>query len=846
MASKRADRKAGRKTNRKADRRANRKASPTSMLAPMIAMARHHFLGLIAVAFAVIGGSAMITAGLIVGETGVTSHLPADRLAAADILVSAPQNHPVPEDIDLALPERVTVPADVVDEIADVSGVEAAANDLSFALSLDQSGSSGGPDTMVEGHSWDVTAITEPALDGHQPRGTDQVVVGAQIADDAGIEIGDRVEIGTGDSVASYDVSGIAASDGVWFDASTALALADRTGDEVDLVAVSVEPGADVDKVADDIEKAVGSSFVVSTGDARGDVETIEGGTARGELIALAGSLAGTLLLLVGCIIASALSVSVANQRRDIALLRAVGATPRQVRRIIATQATAVATVALVPGIVLGYVFAGVLAGELTRAGMLPDGLELARSPIAAAIVSALMLVTVQVAARGASRRASRMSATEAVAESKVEPRQPSRVRTLLGVALLGVAVIPSVMPLIMRNETGVLASAGGTLAAVVGVMLAGPALVRGLTRFSVRRLRQRTPVPKWLAVKNSNAFALRTAGAVGVLALAIGLTITQYFVESTMSRATHDELSAGLIADATLTGELSAADVEQLDKKPGLTAVSMTSTTVLHDRTVAGDPTTEIQSGFAFGPGAEKVVDPDVTSGDLADLAGNTIALSSPTASSWGVDVGDTVEVVLANGEVAEPRVVATYERGFGFGSVTLSSDLLEGFGGDRWTETVLVDGDQDAVRSWAADHRGVDVASGTALVDDPGSSSDTWIGRMVLLAMLGYVLVAVANSLVASTMRRRDEFATLRLIGATPRQIRSMVTRETGVMTVLAVGFGLLVSVVPMSLLGLGIVGQPWPQGPLWLIPAVAVTVAGIGWGATRAAATRALRAS
>ena len=192
MASKRADRKAGRKTNRKADRRANRKASPTSMLAPMIAMARHHFLGLIAVAFAVIGGSAMITAGLIVGETGVTSHLPADRLAAADILVSAPQNHPVPEDIDLALPERVTVPADVVDEIADVSGVEAAANDLSFALSLDQSGSSGGPDTMVEGHSWDVAAITEPALDGHQPRGTDQVVGGAPIAHPAGLEIGER------------------------------------------------------------------------------------------------------------------------------------------------------------------------------------------------------------------------------------------------------------------------------------------------------------------------------------------------------------------------------------------------------------------------------------------------------------------------------------------------------------------------------------------------------------------------------------------------------------------------------------------------------------------------------
>ncbi|MDN5745005.1 MAG: ABC transporter permease [Nocardioidaceae bacterium] len=839
MASKRsADRKAGPKANRKA----NRKASPTSMLAPMIAMARHHFLGLIAVAFAVIGGSAMITAGLIVGETGVTSHLPPERLAAADILVSAPQSYPVVEDIDVALPERVTISPDLAEDIAKVPGVEEVANDLTFAISL--AGLSG----PADGHSWEAAALGDPTLEGHSPNGSDEVVLDSETAAAADLGVGDRTQVDAFDGTSSsYRVTGIveAPGDGAYFSKSAAAGLADRADDEVDLVAVRVEPGAGVDDVADKIEKALGSGYLATTGDARGDVETIAGGTARGELLALAGSLAGTLLMLVGCIIASALSVSVANQRRDIALLRAVGATPRQVRRIIATQAMSVAMVALVPGIALGYVFAGVLAGELTHAGMLPDGLELARSPFAAAAVSVLMLVTVQVAARGASRRASRMSATEAVAESTVEPRQPSRVRTLLGVGLLVVALVPSVMPLFMRNETGLLASAGGTLAAIVGVMLAGPVLVRGITGFSVRRLRNRTPVPKWLAVKNSHSYALRTAGAVGVLALAIGLTLTQFFVESTLERVTTDELSAGLSADATLTGALSADDVDDLAHHTGIdAAVPMVSSTVLHDRTVAGDATTDIVPAFAFGPGADTVVDPEVSEGDLADLDGNTIAVSSPTASSWGVDVGDTVEVVLANGDKVKPRVVAIYERGFGFGNVALSTDLLAAFGGNRTFDTVLVAGDRDAARAWAADRPGTEVASGTALVDDGGSSSDTWIGRMVLLAMLGYVLVAVANSLVASTMRRRDEFATLRLIGATPRQVRTMVTRETAVMTTLAVGAGLLVSLVPMSLLGLGVSGQFWPQGPLWLIPAVSATVALIGWGATRTAAGRVLR--
>ena len=820
------------------------------MRSTMMAMARHHIGGFIAVLFAVVGGAGMITAGVIVGETGVTSHLPVDRLATTDILVSAPQAHPVAEDIDIALPERAMVPADPADRIADVPGVRGVANDLTFALSLE------GADGPAEGHSWQVAALGDPALDGSAPSGSDEVVLDSATAETAGLSVGDEVRLGTlggldGSEGTSdtYRVSGIvdAPGDGAYFGEKTAVALANLSPDKVDLVAVDVKKGADVDDIASDIQAAVGDSYKVSTGDARGDVETIAGGTARSELVALSASLAGTLLMLVGCITASALSVSVANQRRDIALLRAVGATPREVRRIIATQAMAVAAVALVPGIALGYVFAGVLAGELADAGMMPAGLGLAHSPFAGAAVSVLMLVTVQVAARGAAWRASRMSATEAVAESHVEPRNPSKVRTLLGIGLLGVAVVPSVVPLFERSETGLLASAGGTMAAIVGVMLAGPVLVRGVTRGAVRALRPWTPVPTWLAVKNSNAYALRTAGAVGVLALAIGLTLTQYFIESTLTRASHDELSAGLNADATVTGALTADDVNDLAHEPGVdAAVPMVSTTVLHDHKVAGDPATSVHPGFAIGPGAEKVVDLAVTDGDLRDLDGSTIALSSATADSWGVDVGDSPTVVLADGTKTEARVVAIYERGFGFGSVTLSTDLLANFGGDRMLDTVLVAGDRDAVQGWADDHPGTEVASGKALVDDGASDQGTWIGRMVLLAMLGYVLVAVANSLVASTMRRREEFSTLRLIGATPGQIRSMVTRETAVMSTLAVAAGLLVSVVPMSLLGLGIVDKPWPQGPLWLIPAVSVLVVCIGWGATRVAADRALRAA
>jgi len=810
------------------------------MLAPMLAMARHHFGGLIAVAFAVVGGAAMITAGLVVGETGLTSHVPAQRLAAVEMLVSAPQSYPVVEDIDLPLSERVTVDADLVDDIKEVAGVAGAANDLSFGLTF--------PGGVADGHSWEVAALDDPDLDGNAPRDSDEVVLGSEAASAANAEVGDRIALDVqGGKHATYRVAGIVhgPGEGAWFDENTATTLADRAKGKVDLVAVSLERGADVDDVAEAVKKKIGDNYEVTTGDARGDVETVAAGAARGELIALAASLAGTLLVLIGCITASAMSVSVANQRRDLALLRAVGATPRAVRRIIATQATAVALLALLPGIALGYVFTGILAGALRHAGMLPEGLELARSPIAAAIVTVMTLVSVQVAARCAAWRASRMPATEAVAESQVEPKRPSRVRAVVGVVLLLTALVPSAAPLVWRNETGLLASAGATMLGIVGLMLVGPALVRAITGRAVRRVSERRRVPAWLAIHNSHAFALRTAGAVGVLALAIGLTITQFFVQSTLEDATRTELQSGLVADATLTGGFSNDDVSDLAGQRGIdAAVPMVATDVLHDRTVAGDPTTEAFPAFALGADATRVVDPGVIRGDLDDLDGTTVALSAPTASSWGVDVGDETEVVLANGDKVHPRVVAVYARGFGFGSVLLSTDLLAGFGGDRWFDTVLVAGDADAAQTWADGHAGTDVAPGTALAAEDGSSSDTWIGTMVLLAMLGYVLVAVANSLVASTMRRRAEFAELRLIGATPRQVRSMVNRETGVLAALAIGAGMVVSVVPMSLLGLGVMGRPWPQGPLWVIPAICAAVALIAWGATRTATVRALR--
>lgn len=812
------------------------------MLGPSLSMARKRIGGLIAVACAVLGGAAMVTATAVLAETGASSHLPADRLAAADLLITADQSYPLPENPDLPFAERVPVAADLAATAASVPGVEAAVPDLSFPVDL-------GKGAVIDGHNWDTAALSTGPVDGEAPDGPGELVLDTATAGISNLTIGDTITVTTGSDKAShlgeYRITGLTDAPGVHFDPATATALAAHPGGGVDLIAVTID--GDLETVAADLRDALaGQGVNVVTGEDIGDAETIAGGTARGELIALAGALSGTVVLLVGFITAGALSVSVANQRRDLALLRAVGATPRQVRRLIATQAGAAALIALVPGIALGYLIADRFVAVLTDAGMVPAALPLALTPISGLAAAILLLVTVQLAARGASRRASKMSATEAVAESRVEPRRPGAGRTIAGFALLGIALAQAVLPLFVRNEAAFISAATATMMAVIGLALAGPVIVRSVTGAIRKRLNGNTAAPVWLAVNNSHAYALRTAGSVTVLALAIGLTTTQVFSQTTLTRTTADELAAGALADATVTGPITTGDLDDLAAQDGIdAAVPLVATTVIREYDLMGDTEAEATPTLALGPGADRVIDPDVDDGSLADLHGDTVALSAGTAQLWNVGVGDRLELVLADGAEAEATVVAVYERGFGFGGLIASTDLLTAHSGPRLYDTVLVDGDEAAATAWAATRPGMAATSGdTALRAPAGFNPDQWINLLVMLAMTGYVLLGVGNSLAASTTRRRGEFAALRVIGATTHQVRHMVRREAMITAAIAVGAGLLISVLPMSLLGIGFTGRPWPQGPLWVIPAVAALTTLIAYAAIAIPTRQALK--
>ncbi|MEU9186487.1 FtsX-like permease family protein [Streptomyces sp. NPDC048484] len=849
------------------------------MLHLAVRMAGHRISALLAVACAVLGGASLITGTGILAESGLRSQLPAGRLADVDVVVSTDQNLRIPGNPSIALPERGTVPARLVDRLAGLPGVTAAVGDVSFPAAVVDADGRVVPveEPQTAGHGWSSTKLlTAPKVDGSKPSGTDEVALDSATAEAAGVRASDRVEVvAAGRSAAAYRVTAVvdAPGAGILFADPTALRLSGRAdgarAGTVDLVGLRTEPGAEgsvaaaareeIDKDASTrgkstakgsdsgsgsgsssgSGKATNTDLIASTGSDRGDIASPGSGAARSLLILLAGSLSGIIVLIIGFVLASALAVSVGGQRRDLALMRAVGATPRQIRRLAATQASLIAAVAAVPGVALGYLLAGQFRQMLVDREVIPESLPLTYSPLPALATVLLLGLAVQVSARSAAWRTSRMPATEAVAESRSEPRTPSKVRARAGLLLIVAAMTLSVVPLLSRTVLGAAATSMAGIIGAIGLALAGPALVRAIGDTAVRRLRPGVSAPTWLAVANIRAYALRISGVVSALAMAVVFVLTYTLAQTTVMSATSQDTRTGTLAQQRLSapglGGVPADTLAAVTKSDGVRAAAPVSdTAVVWAYEMFGEPEAESSSAMILTPDAPDVLDLGVQDGSLSRLSGDTVAVSSDVARSRSAGVGERITLVLGDGSRVSPKVVAVYDRGLGFGPVVLSHDLAEGHTTAGLDQRVLVRTDgtaaaERALTTLAGSRPGLvleptDTGAGESLSDAP---AEVWINLATVVVLLGYLLLSIANKLVATTAQRRNEIATLRLTGTTPRQILAMMRREAAVIGVAALTTGVLLSAVPLALLGIGFLDRPWPAGPVWLLPAVALTV-------------------
>jgi putative ABC transport system permease protein len=798
-------------------------------------MLRQRPMSAVATFVALFIGVAVVTACGVLLESGIRYHGTPQRYAASDVLVAANDlrvvsGHGDNRDVErLALPDRGRIDPSLVTGMAALPGVRTAVADVATPARVLPSTGSTGVDAQL--HPWSAAQLAPFTLQaGHAPQRDGEVVLDASTAARLGARPGSVVRFVLASGVRSFTVTGIAAPAGAepadrtaFLTDAQARALSGHPG-TVDVVGVIGRAGVSTASLArqvhglvpDPPRQATGSFPRVFSGADRGLVETPEVADAREFATALPSVFGGFTIAIAALVIAGTVGLSVQQRHRDIALLRAIGATPRQVRRMVVRESAVLAVLAAATGVWAGFAGMWWLRDQFVQRGITPASFTVHVSWLPPVVAAGATLLIAVVAAWVASLRASRIHPTEALVESSVERRRGGWLRIPLGLAGVGGGVTLAITAAHLRGDDAASVALGVVATLVTAVWLLAPwlnRLVAAIAGVGMRGL----GVTGRLAAANSAASARRLAPVLTSLVLAVGFGGSMMFMQTSIKHRAIEQSHAGLRADYVVVPSgagLPADTVSALRRVPGVTAAQAVVQSSMLTRH-AGGTKYSVQS-------PTDLIDLGVTSGRLGDLHGNAVAVDNLTADSEKLRVGSSMHAWFADGTPVTMRVVAVYSRGLGFGAMTLPAGALAphtaGLG-----NLLLISAAPNAragiERTLAPLAPGAKVLTRgeyqVAINKDLEQSA--WANQMVVSVLLVYVAIAALNTLAMAAMGRRRELATLRLAGTTRTQILRMVRVEQGLLLGVGLAVGGVVAAATLMPLVKATTGTSTPYIPL-----------------------------
>jgi putative ABC transport system permease protein len=743
-------------------------------------------------------------------ESILRTHAPVERYAGAAAVVAGQQK--VGAGHGVLLGERARVSSALAARLAAVPGVRSAIGDVSVPAELG--------DRAAVAHGWSSAALTPYVLSaGRPPAGPGEVVTGYPAT------LGARLSFAATEPARTVTVVGVARprhpvsqQAAIFLTDAEATRLAGHPG-RVDAVGVLAAPGFDAGRL-----RAVADGAQVLTGDARAAAEYPELERTRTIMIPVTAAFGGLAMFIAIFVVASTLGLSIQQREREIALLRAVAATPGQIRRMIAWEAVIVALVGSAAGIWPGIVLGRTLAHGLMRHGIVPPNFTLSYDwlPAAAAIVGGVAAALLAVLAAG--RRAARVPPTLALADAAAEPRRLGPGRVIGGLlALAGAVPLFAVSATTTAPDTAAATSELNAIFLVVAAAFLGPIVPYVVARLLAPPLAAFSPVGGFLAAANLGAATRRFSSASTPLVLTVALSCTLFFSTTTIDHATSQQRQAGLTGQLAITSAgagLPAAALADARAMPGVrSAVALTSTT-LGPGPGAPDDTTPAQI-LAGGQGGG--LDAGVIAGSLSALHGEAIALGRHRADAVRARVGDRMTIMLGDGTRARATVVAIYTRDLAFGDALLAPELAAGHQTTPLLGTILVRTNQPAaaasrLRALAQRYPGLQVSDSASLVTaaDADRELNHWLGPFFVAMMFSFTSIAVVNTLIMIALRRRRELALLRLTGATTRQVRSMARWEAILIIAIGLGLGLAITATALLPLSHALTGGFRPYAP------------------------------
>lgn len=721
---------------------------------------------------------------------------------AADLAATGGQVRPLDESL--------------VAKVGEVPGVAVAEGSVfGFALVLDEDGEPmqpGGAPTLGTSLTDDPRLAGAATFrKGRTPSGIHEMALDARTVKQAGYEIGDSVDVVLRDGQRSFRLVGIIGfgeTDSLLgatlagFDLPTAQKVLGKVGvvDEVDVMA---EDGVSASELRDRVAEIVPEGVEVLTGEQVAEDGTASVRDSMGAFTTIMLVFAGVSVVVGSFVIWNTFNVLVAQRRREVALLRAVGATRRQVLKGVLLEAAAIGLVSGAIGLALGVALAAGIRSLLELIGVEMPTTSPAVEPRTVMAALAVGLLVTLVAAIAPAWAATRVSPMEALRNAVPAGGPVSRARRLAGWGVTGAGIAALAVCAVVGNQRW--ATVFATLITFVGLVVAGPTLTRGMARLADHGPRG----GGWrLAARNIARNSRRAAAS--ALALTIGLTVvaavtvTATSLKESVSEAVSGGNRSDLIlepAGAGLGISPSVADLLRARK-------DVADVVELRESAAQVDGRSSLVTAMDTD-GLDRVIDLGIQGGSLDALEPGRILISTTAAEDLGVRVGDTVTVTFPEtGDIAV-TIGGTFNKGS-----LINTNYLMTMPDFTANVTAPLDGAilmnstsgtdpaqaKAAIEAALVDYPNVTVNDPSDITQKAQDSVDQLLGIVTAMLLLAIVvaILGIVNTLVLSVVERTRELGLLRAVGGTRRQVRTVVRRESVLISLLGAVTGIALGLV------------------------------------------------
>lgn len=777
-----------------------------------------HKLRLFSTALAIIVGVAFVTGTLILSDTlrGTFDELFGQANDAIDVAVQGPENGTDPftgETLHNPVAEDLIGQIESLDDVAVVSPEVSGTAQL-----IDPDGEpvgGFGPPTIGFSAPTSDLLDTPKLREGRFPTQAGEVALDVATAESQVVGVGDTVQIVVDGPVQSFTVTGLvgfgdldsmAGATIVVFEPAQAFEFY-GSDEGFDILYVVAADGVGNGQLRDEVAQVVPADFEVQTGAQLSEGQSTEIADGLGFFTTALLVFAGVALFVGAFLIANTFSIILAQRTRELALLRAVGASRRQILASVLGEAFATGLIGSLVGFGVGVALASGLYALLDAFGIsLPQGdLVVTAGTFTVAVVLGVVLTTVvAVFPAVRSTRVPPVAALQAVAA----PPPPSRgvVRYSFGAVLFLAGVAG--LALSITNGTGLSAVGAAAVLTLIGAAVLAPLVTRPLLVALGAPLSASRGIQGQLATENALRSPRRTAATAS--ALMIGLALVSFVaimaasftksVETTIADSFTGDFqiaSQGFIPGQTDPGPALVEEVRAVD------GVDVATTQSFAIAQYEGDDV--FLSGYDADV-IDRVLSVTVIDGAQDRLLDTGLAIGKDVADAQDLAVGSPVELTFPDAEPAELTVGAVFESNPLAGNWVVAQDVVDGDTLVFGTLIVELSDGTDAstvrprIEQVLEAYPTLELQDLTQVQDSITSQINQLLGLMSALLGLSVIvaLFGIVNTLGLSVFERTRELGLLRAIGASRAQVRSMIRWESVLIALLGAVFGLIIGVL------------------------------------------------